>query len=195
MDTRYLTDDDLLTFLRSGDEGAFTEIYNRYWKKTLSVATLKSGGNMTDAEEIVQDIFTSLWNRRSELSITTSLEIYLAASVKYRVIKNLAKREVRRRFENQNPALFSDADYTTQNWLDFEELQDRLQTLVASLPEKCRLVYRLSREDGYSQKEIATEMGISEKTVEAHLGKALRVLRSGLNIALLVLSAMFNFLR
>ena len=72
------------------------------------------------------------------------------------------------------------SDNSTQDRLDFEDLQTRLEALVAGLPEKCQLVYRMSRENGHSQREIAGELNISEKTVEAHLGKALKLLRNGL---------------
>jgi RNA polymerase sigma factor (sigma-70 family) len=70
--------------------------------------------------------------------------------------------------------------------LEFEELQEQLSELVATLPEKCQLVFKLSRDAGYTHKEIASELGISEKTVEAHLGKALKVLRNGLNYLLVL---------
>lgn len=173
------TDHELLCLMRSGQESGFTEIYNRYWKKLLVIAANKTG-DLDDAEEIVQDIFVSLWRRKEELELTSSLQNYLAVSVKYRVIKSLAKQNLKNRFGN-GYTYYDVIDDSTQEWLNFEELVHRLGELVATLPEKCRLVYQLSRESGYSQKQIAEELGISEKTVEAHLGKALRTLRIGLN--------------
>lgn len=71
-------------------------------------------------------------------------------------------------------------DDSTQEWLAFEELRAELAKYTQQLPEKCRLVFQLSREDGYSQKQIAEALQISEKTVEAHLGKAFKTLRSKL---------------
>lgn len=180
MNMPLLSDEELLQLTRSGEEAAFSEIYNRYWKKLLTVAINKTDGNVEEAEEIVQDIFVSLWKRRDQLELSSNLSNYLAASVKYRVIKNLARKDLRRRYEAENPHVFSTSDNSTQDWLDFEELRSRLEALVAALPEKCQLIYRMSRESGYSQKEIAGELSISEKTVEAHLGKALKSLRNGL---------------
>jgi RNA polymerase sigma-70 factor (family 1) len=174
------TDQELLSLMRSGQESGFTEIYNRYWKTLLVIAANKTG-DLDEAEEIVQDIFVSLWNRKSELQLTSHLKNYLAVSVKYRVIKWLAKRNLKSRIVGDHTGHYNLIDDSTQEWLEFEELQQRLSELVAGLPEKCRLVYQLSRESGYSQKQIAEELGISEKTVEAHLGKALKSLRSGLN--------------
>nr|WP_295934935.1 RNA polymerase sigma-70 factor [uncultured Dyadobacter sp.] len=180
------TDHELLGLMRSGQESGFTEIYNRYWKRLLVIAANKTG-DLDEAEEIVQDIFVSLWNRKAELQLTSSLNNYLAVSVKYRVIKSLAKQNLKSRFGDDRTFHYDLIDDSTQEWLEFEELQQRLSELVAGLPEKCRLVYQLSRESGYSQKQIAQELGISEKTVEAHLGKALKTLRTGLNQLLLSL--------
>ncbi len=180
MNTKILTDHELVELMRDGEDAVFTEIYNRYWKRIFTVAISKTGGNIEEAEEIVQDIFLSLWSRRHQLELTSSLEHYLAASVKYRIIKSLAKKDLHRRYTAHNQVTTSLSDNSTQDWLDFEDLQTRLEALVAGLPEKCQLVYRMSREDGYSQREIAGELSISEKTVEAHLGKALKLLRNGL---------------
>jgi RNA polymerase sigma-70 factor (ECF subfamily) len=172
------TDGELLHLLADGSSEAFTEIYNRYWKKLFAVAAARIQ-DMEEAEEIVQEIFVSLWKRRSELQITTALDRYLVVSVKYRVIKVLGRRYQGRKYMNSlHEGLEDDS---TQQWLAFEELQERLEALVSGLPEKCQLVYRLSREQGYTQQQIAQELRISEKTVEAHLGKALKALRHGLN--------------
>src|SRR6185312_5644500 len=106
-------------------------------------------------------------------------------SVKYRVIKFMDKRNTQQKYTDHSQRVTSIADDSTEQWIEFEELRSRLAMFVADLPEKCRLVYRLSRESGYSQKRIATELGISEKTVEAHLGKALKTLRARLSSFLL----------
>jgi len=178
-----LDDKALTVLLQNGDEHAFTEIYNRYWDKLFAIAANKLK-DLDEAEEIVQDIFVSLWKRREELGAIDTLSPYLAVSVKYRVIKYLDKQNNRQRYANQQQTAIL-ADDSTQQWLEFEELRSRLAMFVADLPEKCRLVYRLSRESGFPQKRIAEELGISEKTVEAHLGKALKTLRARLSSFLL----------
>lgn len=176
---RNFTDPELTALLENGDHVAFTEIYNRYWKKLFLVAAHKIK-DLEEAEEIVQHIFVSLWNRRDSLKITSSLSAYLAVSVKYRVIKSLDKQYHQQKY-TASLGMKGITDDSTQEWLDFLELKERLEKLVCALPEKCRLVYRMSRENGCSQKKIAEELEISEKTVEAHLGKALKTLRAGLN--------------
>ncbi|MFA6944441.1 MAG: sigma-70 family RNA polymerase sigma factor, partial [Pedobacter sp.] len=144
-----------------------------------TVASNKTGC-LEEAEEIVQDIFISLWDRREEIIITTSLNAYLAVSVKYRVIKLLAKRNQYNKYAVHSLTILPLSTNSTEDWFEFEELKSRLEILVSNLPEKCRLVYKASREEGFSQKQIAEEFGISEKTVEAHIGKALKSLRTGL---------------
>lgn len=179
-----LEDIELTNLLCAGDEDAFTEIYNRYWKRLFSVAANKIK-DLDEAEEIVQDIFVSLWKRRSELCVINTLSAYLGVSVKYRVIKLLDKRSNQQKFTNYSKVTVNELDNSTEEWLEFEELRSQISKFVAELPAKCRLVYQLSRETGFSQKQIAEEMGISEKTVEAHLTKALKTLRTRLSQFLL----------
>jgi RNA polymerase sigma-70 factor (family 1) len=175
---------ELISLLKTGDEAAFTEIYNRYWKKLFTVAANKID-DLEEAREIVQNIFISLWNRRTQLEIKGALSNYLAVSVKYRVINVLDKQNNHQIYLNS--LRISDIDDSTQQWLEFMELKEKLAELVAELPEKCRLVFVLSREQGNSQKEIAKKLGISEKTVEGHLTKAIKSLKTGLNTFLLTL--------
>ena len=170
---------ELLLLLAKGDELAFTEIYNRYWNKLFSVASLKLN-NPFEAEELVQDIFLDLWRRRKELEITNCVSAYLATAVKYKVINMLAKRNHHSCYSEHEEKNSTNTDYSTEQWLSFQELKGRLGKLVTALPEKCRLVFQLSRDAGLSQKAIASELGIAEKTVESHLSKAIQTLRLGL---------------
>lgn len=172
-------DEYLLSLLQKGNRRAFTEIYNRYWKKLFTVAANKLH-NLADAEELVQDIFLDIWNRRETLSITSSLSAYLAVAVKYKVIDRMAKKAQQIRYRNYAAQHLSVAASPIEDLLNFEELQVRLQKATADLPAKCRLVFELSRNHDFSQKQIAAELGIAEKTVESHLGKALRTLRISL---------------
>jgi len=173
------TDEELLVLLKNDDELAFKVIYNKYWKKLYVVAANRLSDEQ-DAEEVVQDIFTSLWIRRKDIAIINDgLEKYLCVSVKYRVIKTLGKYAVKNKFLKSLP-LSASLDDSTQQWLAFEELKDELAKYVQQLPEKCQLVFKMSRESGFTQKQISTELNISEKTVEAHLCKAFKILRSKL---------------
>lgn len=173
------SDQELVHLMQSGNEAAFTELYNRYWDKLFAIAAHKLQ-NLAEAEEVVQDIYLELWNRRAGLQITTSLPAYLSTAVKFKVINILALRHRRLRYQEHAVQVAAAGDLSTEQWLRFGELQSRLTALVNELPDKCRLVFRLSREEGLSHKEIAATIGVAEKTVEAHLSRALRTLRTQL---------------
>ena len=187
MSSFYATFDEkeLLHRLYTGDEKAFTEIYNQYWKKLFFVAAHKLQ-NLSEAEEIVQEIFLQLWKRRTVINVEC-LSSYLSVSLKYCIINVLAKRAHQYRCHQFNAYLTGLPDRSTEQTLQFEELKDQLAKETAKLPEKCRLVFQLSREKGYSHKRIAVTLGISEKTVESHLSKAIRSLRAGLSHVLSIL--------
>ncbi|PUZ19436.1 RNA polymerase sigma-70 factor, ECF subfamily [Chitinophaga costaii] len=178
-------DGELVGLLQQGDHRAFEELYNRYWKLVFSVALSKLD-NYTEAEEIVQEIYTDLWARRQTAEIR-SVKHYLAASVKYQVMTLLARRNRRNQLESGLQAAPSFTTPTSQR-LEFNQLLQELEQLVDALPEKCQLIYRLSREQGYSHKAIATQLNISSKTVETQITRALARIRKGLNDA-----AFFHF--
>ncbi len=169
----------LVQLMSGGDDHAFREIYDRYWEKLLYVAGIKCR-NLGIAEEIVQDIFLDLWNRRAVLKITGTLEGYLAVSVKYRVINAQVKMKKALDYQRHAGHTSDSNENMTERRLSFQELQGRLEQLVNQLPEKCRITYQLAREEGLSKKEIASRLRITEKGVEANLSRALKSLRVNL---------------
>src|SRR5829696_7151339 len=136
---------ELLTLLRDGDEAAFTQIYNLYWKKCFFSAAQKLQ-NLTEAEEVVQDIFLDLWKRREELNIITCLSSYLSVSIKYKVINLLARKNLQSQYRKHASTTYNLSDLSTENLLQCEELREQLVKETAKLPEKCRLVFQMSRE-------------------------------------------------
>ena len=173
-------DDDLLLLLKQSNDEAFTEIYLRYWDKLIVVAMHRLG-NIEEAREVVQTVFCNLWRKRASLEISHTLNTYLAVAIKYEVFKQFASRNRQQRYQKQALLQWQEAATDTEDYLQANELQAQIFSLVKNLPEKCRIVFQLSREKGYSQKQIAAELGIAEKTVEAHLSAALRRLRAGLS--------------
>lgn len=171
------SDQELLEELRLGNRVAFTELFNRYWKKLLAISYTYTK-DRSSAEEIVQEVFIGLWNRKDQLNIKT-LEAYLATAVKFSVFKSIHQQKRREELAILN--------YQTELVaLDEEKihakfLQEYIDGIVEQLPEKCRLVFKYSRNDGLSIPEIAAEMDIAEKTVEAHLTKALKTIKKDLN--------------
>jgi RNA polymerase sigma-70 factor (family 1) len=164
--------------MAQGNEQAFTEIYHQYWKLLFSVAANKLN-NLADAEEVVQEVFADLWKRRSAINIRQSLKSYLAAAVKFQVY-NLMNKRYRQRHHEQLMQQTIDTTSSVEEQYDLKELQEQLQQTAARLPERCKLIYELSREAGFSNREIAQSLDISEKTVENQMTRALKVLRTSL---------------
>jgi len=171
------TDEELLLLLGTDSEQAFDELYDKYWKKLFIIAmhTLK---DQEQAEEIVHDVLLKLWSLRATLKIEKSLDHYLAAAVKYHVLNYLTKQ--RRRFNllvKTNYLVEPESEETTANWLREKELMAELQRAVDKLPEKCRIVYVMSREQGMNTKQIAANLNIPVNTVESQLSKSLKHLK------------------
>lgn len=178
-----LSDSELLIQLRNGREAALAEIYKRYWDKLYIVAynRLKDA---YEAEEVVQDVFFSLWKRRTDLQIQYTLNTYLSVAVKYQVINRQSRLYQRNNNIEFLNGVHEDAIETTQLWFDEKELKEQLDLAINQLPEKCRIVFLKSRAEGQTNASIAHELQISEKTVEAHITRALKTLKSSLQLSL-----------
>lgn len=167
------TEEVLLQLLHSGDEKAFTEIYNQYWNKLYFIAHkhLKSA---QAAEEIVQEVFLQLWHKRASLEIK-SLPQYLAAMTRYAVYSYVAK-------ENRLPQTgIADQEMipipAQEDAVNNKLLLEIIEKLSSRLPEKCRLVFVHNKLLDKSLPQVARQLHISDKTAEAHLTKALKIIR------------------
>jgi len=174
------SDQDLIFLMKRNDKKAFHVIYLRFWKKLFELGVQKVEDPM-DAENLVQDVFVSLWNRREELEIKSSVQNYLVISLKYQVIKYYDKQRSIRLYQQNHLAKKELLDDSTQQYLDFEELKFQLNCLLNELPARSVLVYRLSKEQGWSHKEISTELGMTEKAVNALLVRVKKQLKTRLS--------------
>jgi RNA polymerase sigma-70 factor, ECF subfamily len=166
---------DWLEGLKSGNEKIFQEIFNAYYEP-LCRFSLNRIESKEDAEEIVQDVFVKLWIKREELMIQQSLKSYLYRMVQNRIINQSDHHKIRK--IHQQYVLSNQPEYfASENDFHEEELNSLAARAVASMPEKRRQVYELSRKKGLKYSEIAEKMGISIKTVEVHLSKALDHMR------------------
>ena len=184
------TDQELVILVKDGSHDAFTKIYERYWEK-LYYQAVKKLGDEAEAQEAVQDIFFSIWKNRETFQLRENLENYLAVAVKFQVIQRLAKSK-RRHVVVQTLARETEQEQLSdaaRDWSqeDLEILQARLNAVIDTLPKKCKLVFKMSRSEDYTNKKIAAELGISEKAVEKHVSHALKVLRTNLGHKSLIL--------
>jgi len=156
------SDHELLLSVQRGELGAFKEIYGRYWKKMYSQA-FKRLKSKELAEEVVQEIFTNLWLKRYSLESTVNIAGYLHLAVYNSVIDLYRKELVQAKYKEAFKMVHSESDNTMEDSISLKELTHTIQTEVSHLPDKCRSVYELSRNQHKSNKEIAVYLGISEK--------------------------------
>ncbi|HET6995943.1 MAG TPA: sigma-70 family RNA polymerase sigma factor, partial [Chitinophagaceae bacterium] len=131
-----------LTGLLATDQAnsAFTELYNRYWKKLLTLAYSKLKVQAL-AEEVVQDVFMNLWNRRQRLTIRHSFHTYIASSVKYEILAKIVQQKKRKELDEKRPdSIYSASHNPVNDWIDYEITRQNIEATVQQLPEKCRLV-------------------------------------------------------
>lgn len=161
------------------DEDSFKEIYNLYWEKVFSVCYTNIG-ETESAKGMVQEIFKSLWERKDELEITQSVEKYLVRSAKFKVFEYIRNKKIREQhLENIASHQLTAVNYT-ENEVMLSSLTEKISALIENLPNQCRRVFKMSREDGLSNKEIASDLLISERAVEYHISKAVTSLKSNL---------------
>ncbi|MBL0739996.1 RNA polymerase sigma-70 factor [Chryseolinea lacunae] len=181
-------DAELLKRVAQGDQKAFAVIFEKHWK-TLYQSVYRAVENKEVAQDIVQDCFISLW----EKSATTTIDNvggYLYQAVKYRYFMHLRSGYIsRKHLDHLNTVAMVNS---TEEAMAAQELQTVLDATLASLPEKCREIFYLSRFESLPNKKIAEQLHISPKTVENQITKALRILRVSVDklasLALVMLS-------
>ncbi len=176
---RDYSDEELFRLVRNDDRKAFEEIYRRYWAFLLDYAD-KPLQSRQKAEDIVQEIFISLYQRRHSIELFVSLKAYLSKALKFKILNELRSQMIREAY--QKSVFFNyrfTKDFTAQ--LEAKELEHSLYNRIQQLPEKCRQTFLLSREENLSYKDISGDLGISVSTVEKHIIKALKVLKTGLS--------------
>ena len=179
-DTVWNSDRELLSRMAGDDQAAFASLYRQHWE-ALFVTAVRVIGNKEDAEDIIQEIFASLWGRRRDLKLTGPLAGYLQTSVKYKAINYIEKNITRRHYlDSLNKAAEAGAGASPELLLRAKEVQKEIQTVIGSMPPKMREVYRLSRQEHLTQKEIAGRLFIAEETVKKHIQNALQLLRTAL---------------
>lgn len=152
-------------------------MYDAYWEE-IFVYVLKVMKDKEEAQDIVQELFISVWNRRKELEIQSSLRGYLFTGARYITLRHI-QNSARRKDLIKG---FSDSVQNTANAavsLEVKELDKQIETcLNEDMPERMRLIFRLSREEQLSYREIARQLNISEETVRKQIYYALKILRS-----------------
>lgn len=180
------TDAALWEAVQQDDAAAFAALYERYWRRLFTAAYARLP-DQAECEDIVHDIFLTLWTERHRLAIK-NLPAYLAAAVRYQAAryKQLATTgalQYNESLETLSREAIPNGGETNLLGLDFE---NRIAAALNQLPQRCREIFLLSRAQHYSNDEIAAHLHISRRSVENQLTTALRHLRLMLKAVLLI---------
>lgn len=175
----------LVQQLKEGDDAAFEKIYNKTYPVLFSYV-LNFLENRLFVEDVLEEIFLNLWEKRENLHIDVSIKSYLFKSAKNACLDFVRKKNVRDSYRTKiekkyniekSLELFNPNETTV---FENNEIKSTLQNAINNLPRKCRRVFRLSRHFKYKNKEIARLLRISESTVEMHMRTAITKLKEAL---------------
>lgn len=185
-------DEQLVTLLSEGDEVAFSTIYDRYWK-LLYISAHSILQRKEVAKDVVQEVFLSLWQRRSVVQIE-SLKGWLLQAVRFQVFKAIRADKASDDFYKRLSLVSKDT--IAQDPLLLKEFQNNVLDAIRSLPGDQQVIFNMSREKGMTYSQIAIEKNISTKTVEKKISRVLRHLRNNLDKTILIFfvtSQLLNF--
>ncbi|MFD2284616.1 RNA polymerase sigma-70 factor [Pedobacter petrophilus] len=160
------------------DKQSFEKAYNIYWEKVFAVC-YNNIGDVEPAKGMVQDIFRSLWERRDDLQLV-EIEHYLMRSAKFKAFEYIRNKVNRKRIHESQLIGYPATSNCTEEQVLYNDLKDKIENLVDTLPTQCKKVYKLSRKQGLHNKEIAAILNISERAVEYHITRAMSSLKLGL---------------
>jgi RNA polymerase sigma-70 factor (ECF subfamily) len=170
-------DREFFDLLSTDAEKAFEWLFRRYFSELCQVV-YRVAHDEHLAQDLVQEVLYELWRKRDKLTISISLRAYLKRAVLNRTLNHLRDNRQWSSEEHVPEIAVEESDPT--DMLRSEELQELVDAAIDELPEKCRMVFVLSRYEELSYRDIAAELGIAEKTVENQVSKALKYLRQRL---------------
>ncbi|SEM67981.1 RNA polymerase sigma-70 factor, ECF subfamily [bacterium A37T11] len=171
-----LTDQDLFILLKNGDSLAYTEIFERYQGVLYSHA-FRLLGDHVEVQDVIQDVFLHLWQKRETLDVKTNLSSYLYSAVRNGVFNVMSHQKVVGRYTESLNHFWEEGEYSTDKKIREQELNQVINQEIVALPEKMRQVFLLSRNGNVSYKQIGEQLNISEKTVRNQVYNAVHILK------------------
>lgn len=175
---------------QEGDQQAFSEIYQRFSHFLLAYA-YKITQNPSDAQDIVQNIFVSLWTKRSQINVEGSLFNYLIKSVRFGFYKSIRSKQTFSKYEADLQRYLLEERNTTAEYIQERELMERLEKLAASFPTTMGKVFVMTYFDGLGPAKIAEALQISERTVHNLISQASKRARLGIELGVSLIIVIF----
>ncbi len=170
------TDQELVDLLKYDDQVAFTEIFDRY-NGALYIHAFKRLQDREKCKDLIQELLTTLWLKRRDLLINTTLSGYLFMSVRNRIFNLLSKEKLNQEYIIAIQHLEVENSFSTDHLVRLKQLTLIINQEIAALPPRTREIFELSRKDFMSHREIACHLDISEQTVKTTVNNALKMLR------------------
>lgn len=180
------TDEALLDMLQDGDQRAFKALYDRYWTPLWSYA-VNAMADDDEAEDILQELFMSIWEKRTTLHINTSLKAYLYRAVLNRVIDRIDRSKYRKTYLDDLKRTYDEGTYSTEHILFEKELTERVEACVNQMPPKMRTIFSLSRFERMNHQQISDYLNVSRENVNRQIKNALILLKRNLLVLVIFL--------
>jgi RNA polymerase sigma-70 factor (family 1) len=177
--TLEILEQDIIAAIKQGDERVYEKTFRKYYQSLCNYANsiLK---DLDEAEEIVQNTFITIWEKKTDLEINISLKSYLYRAVHNHCLNRLKHLKVRAEHQQYAMNYYSDSYEAVHETVYKNELESKLSEAIEGLPEQCKVIFKLSRFDELKYQEIADKLNLSIKTIEYQIGKALKILRTEL---------------
>jgi len=186
-------DIELVLKLQKGDVDAFDIIYKKYAGKLYGF-TLKYLKSTDETEELVQSVFLKVWENYKTLKKESSFKSYLFTIAYNEICNTFRRRSHLQKFIGEQLNDSSQTSNETEELIDYNSIRERVEQIVSKLPERQRTIFLKSREEGKSNKEIASELELSSGTVDNYISESLKFIRSNMqdkNFSALLLFSLF----
>ncbi|WP_346856620.1 RNA polymerase sigma-70 factor [uncultured Draconibacterium sp.] len=174
-----INDADLTRRVKSGEKEAYQALFERYAPKIyhFALSYLKS---TADSEELVQDVFLKVWEKRDILDASQNIKAFIFKIAINTIYDFIRRKNIENAFQEFSKANYAADSNNTWDTVIFEEMQTTINSLVAQMPEQRKKIFKLSKNKGLSNDEIAQELNLSKRTVENQLYRALLFLKEHL---------------
>jgi len=182
-----------IKWLKAGDESSFQKFFETHYKALVGFA-FKYLEDIDESEEVVQESFTKLWEKRSSIELSGQLSGYMFSMVRNVCLNKFKHEEVARKYKAE--ILHTSNEFEGEASSFDQEMHHRLHQLIDELPDQCQKIFQMSRFEDLKYAQIADKLDLSVKTVENQISKALKIIREDLrSVRSLHLIILLNFFR